>query len=102
MHFDVVTPVFPVRLRFLYITTSSFLGWVCGVEIEPGHVNASKYLRVTEQHMVQLGIPVFSSALPSVSSLQWDAEPPTSAGMSMATQPPQPQPPQETGKPVTP
>ena len=27
-------------------------------EIEPGHANASKYLRATEQHMVQLGIPV--------------------------------------------
>ena len=29
-------------------------------EIEPGHANASKYLRATEQHMVQLGIPVGS------------------------------------------
>lgn len=28
------------------------------LEIEPGHVNASKYLRVTEQHMTQLGLPV--------------------------------------------
>ncbi|KAL3139727.1 hypothetical protein ABBQ38_004032 [Trebouxia sp. C0009 RCD-2024] len=62
------------------------------LEIEPGHVNASKYLRVTEQHMVQLGIPVFSSALP------WTSEPHRSAEMSMATHPPQPQPPQETGK----
>lgn len=27
-------------------------------EIEPGHVNASKYLHATEQHMLQLSIPV--------------------------------------------
>ncbi|KAL3154385.1 hypothetical protein ABBQ32_013861 [Trebouxia sp. C0010 RCD-2024] len=68
------------------------------LEIEPGHVNASKYLRVTEQHMVQLGIPVFSSALPPVSSLQWNSQPYTSAEMSMATQPPPPQPPQGTDR----
>jgi hypothetical protein len=30
-------------------------------EIEPGHVNASKYLRVTEQHMTQLGLPIAAS-----------------------------------------
>lgn len=33
-------------------------------EIEPGHANASKYLRATEQHMVQLGIPVGSPVQP--------------------------------------
>ncbi|KAA6424453.1 MAG: hypothetical protein FRX49_05665 [Trebouxia sp. A1-2] len=31
------------------------------LEIEPGHVNASKYLRVTEQHMTQLGLPIAAS-----------------------------------------
>lgn len=100
LHLDVHLPVCPVKLRLKHLTISSTLGGICGAEIEPGHVNASKYLRVTEQHMVQLGIPVFSSALPPVSSLQWNSQPYTSAEMSMATQPPPPQPPQGTGKPI--
>lgn len=71
----------------------------CGAEIEPGHVNASKYLHVTEQHMTQLGIPVFNSVPPSATSLKWTPEPFSEADLPMSTQPAKPQPPQATGKP---
>ncbi len=39
-------------------SVSPALYWTNCAEIEPGHVNASKYLRVTEQHMTQLGLPI--------------------------------------------
>ena len=45
-------------------------------EIEPDHVNASKYLRATEQHMVQLGIPTGASLQAQQSRRTWNtAEP---------------------------
>lgn len=40
-------------------------------EIEPGHVNASKYLRVTEQHMTQLGLPIAGSLQPLHDDNRW-------------------------------
>ena len=40
---------------------SPALYWTNCAEVEPGHVNASKYLRVTEQHMTQLGLPIAAS-----------------------------------------
>ncbi len=42
-------------------SVSPALYWTNCAEIEPGHVNASKYLRVTEQHMTQLGLPIAAS-----------------------------------------
>ncbi len=42
-------------------SVSSALVWTHFAEMEPGHVNASKYLRVTEQHMTQLGLPIAAS-----------------------------------------
>lgn len=72
--------------------------YILYAEIEPGHVNASKYLRVTEQHMTQLGIPVFNSAPPSASSLKWGPVPHLAAEVSMPAQPAEHQPPQATGK----
>lgn len=42
-------------------SVSPALDWTNCAEIEPGHVNASKYLRVTEQHMTQLGLPIAAS-----------------------------------------
>ena len=72
----------------------------CGAEIEPGHVNASKYLRVTEQHMTQLGIPVFNSVPPAATSLKWTPDPYSEADLPIPTQPAEQQPPQATGKPA--
>ncbi len=42
-------------------SVSPALYWTNFAEIEPGHVNASKYLRLTEQHMTQLGLPIAAS-----------------------------------------
>lgn len=64
----------------------------CAAEIEPGHVNASKYMQVTEQHMTQLGIPVFSSAQASVSSTNWTAKASATAKPAVPMQPAQQQP----------
>ena len=49
---------------------------MCRAEIESDHVNASKYLRATEQHMVQLGLPTGASLQPQQSQRSWGtAEP---------------------------
>ena len=72
MHPDHVHQTFSANAWHSLSAASLIRSTDCIAEIEPGHVNASKYLRVTEQHMTQLGIPIAGSLQPVLDSAYWN------------------------------